>query len=108
MLINNITELMEVGSKWYRLFFFSCLFFWPFFLWNQNIFMAAVYFHHEYLWKNKLQRGLMALADVEGARIQLKQLTIAHHMASWESIQEIIMRHYTRQLLHEMYKVIFQ
>ncbi|KAL5806155.1 hypothetical protein ACOSQ4_028888 [Xanthoceras sorbifolium] len=52
-----------------------------------------------------IHRGLMALADVEGAQIHLKQLTIAHHMASWESVQEILMRHYTRQLLHEMYKV---
>jgi len=49
----------------------------------------------------------MALADVEGARIHLKQLTIVHHMASWESIEEILIRHYTRQLLHEMYKVNF-
>lgn len=47
----------------------------------------------------------MALADVEGARIYLKELTIAHHMASSESIQEILMKHYTRQLLHEIYKV---
>lgn len=47
----------------------------------------------------------MALADVEGAQIYLNQLFIAHHIASWESIQEIIMRHYTRQLLHETYKV---
>ena len=47
----------------------------------------------------------MAFADVEGAHIYLKQLFIAHHLASWESIQEIILRHYTRQLLHEMYKV---
>ncbi|KAM3684567.1 hypothetical protein ACJW31_11G053600 [Castanea mollissima] len=52
-----------------------------------------------------IHRGIMALADVEGARIHLKQLTIAHHMASWESIEEILIRHYTRQLLHEMYKV---
>ncbi|KAE8077724.1 hypothetical protein FH972_016258 [Carpinus fangiana] len=52
-----------------------------------------------------LHSGIMALADVEGAHIHLKQLTIAHHMASWESIQEIVIRHYTRQLLHEMYKV---
>ncbi|KAF2317615.1 hypothetical protein GH714_025588 [Hevea brasiliensis] len=51
------------------------------------------------------QRGLMALADVEGARIHLKQLTIAHQMASWESMQDILLRHYSRQLLHEMYKV---
>ncbi|XP_039053808.1 vacuolar protein sorting-associated protein 13A-like [Hibiscus syriacus] len=47
----------------------------------------------------------MALADVEGARIHLKELSIMHQMASWESIQEILIRHYTRQFLHEMYKV---
>ncbi|VVA31867.1 PREDICTED: vacuolar [Prunus dulcis] len=52
-----------------------------------------------------IHRGLMALADVEGARIHLKQLTIAHQIASLESLQEILVRHYTRQLLHEMYKV---
>ncbi|XP_021627253.1 uncharacterized protein LOC110625875 isoform X2 [Manihot esculenta] len=52
-----------------------------------------------------IHRGLIALADVEGARIHLKQLTIAHQMASWESMQDILLRHYTRQLLHEMYKV---
>lgn len=47
----------------------------------------------------------MALADVEGARIHLKQFRIEHQMASWESMQDILIRHYTRQLLHEMYKV---
>ncbi|XP_048318354.2 uncharacterized protein LOC107405745 isoform X2 [Ziziphus jujuba] len=52
-----------------------------------------------------IHRGLMAVADVEGARIHLKQLVIAHQIASWESIQEILIRHYARQLLHEMYKV---
>ncbi|XP_061363844.1 uncharacterized protein LOC133307357 isoform X2 [Gastrolobium bilobum] len=52
-----------------------------------------------------IHRGLMALADVEGAHIYLKHLTIAHHMASWESIQEILIRHYNRQLLHETYKL---
>ncbi|CAK7357552.1 unnamed protein product [Dovyalis caffra] len=52
-----------------------------------------------------IHRGLMALADVEGARIHLKQLRIEHQMASWESMQDILIRHYTRQLLHEMYKV---
>ncbi|KAI3958319.1 hypothetical protein MKW98_011007 [Papaver atlanticum] len=51
------------------------------------------------------QRCLMALADVEGAPVYFKQLTIMHHMASWESFQEILVRHYSRQLLHEMYKV---
>ncbi|KAI9110971.1 hypothetical protein K1719_018091 [Acacia pycnantha] len=52
-----------------------------------------------------IHRGLMALADVEGARIYLKELTIAHHMASLESIQEVLIKHYTWQLLHEIYKV---
>lgn len=52
-----------------------------------------------------IHRGLMALADVEGARIHLKQFRIEHQMASWESMQDILIRHYTRQLLHEMYKV---
>ena len=42
----------------------------------------------------------MALADIEGAQIYLKQLTII--MASLESIEEILTRHYTRQLLHEI------
>ncbi|XP_019702812.1 uncharacterized protein [Elaeis guineensis] len=51
------------------------------------------------------QRGLMALVDVEGVPVHLKQLMLGHLMASWESIQEILIRHYTRQLLHEMYKV---
>ncbi|EXB26144.1 Putative vacuolar protein sorting-associated protein 13C [Morus notabilis] len=52
-----------------------------------------------------VHRGLMALADVEGAQVHLKRLTISHHISSWESIQEIFIRHCTRQLLHEMYKV---
>ncbi|XP_048139080.1 uncharacterized protein LOC115752507 isoform X2 [Rhodamnia argentea] len=53
-----------------------------------------------------VHRGLMALADIEGARIYLRELKIVNHMAGWESIQEILLRHYTRQLLHEMYKVL--
>ncbi|XP_047313414.1 uncharacterized protein LOC124916706 [Impatiens glandulifera] len=52
-----------------------------------------------------IHRGLMALADVEGAQINLRQLTVAHQMASWESIQEIFVRHYARQFLHEIFKV---
>ncbi|XP_051121162.1 uncharacterized protein LOC127244726 [Andrographis paniculata] len=52
-----------------------------------------------------IHRGLMALADVEGAQIHFKQLILSHQMASWESIQEILVSHYTRQFLHEMYKV---
>ncbi|KAK3033799.1 hypothetical protein RJ639_034370 [Escallonia herrerae] len=51
-----------------------------------------------------IHRGLMALADVEGAQIQFKQLVIAHQLASWESINDILIRHYMRQLFHEMYK----
>lgn len=49
----------------------------------------------------------MALADVEGAKIHLNQLILSHQLASWESIQEILISHYTRQFLHEMYKVTF-
>ncbi|XP_043712275.1 uncharacterized protein LOC122661037 [Telopea speciosissima] len=52
-----------------------------------------------------VQRSLMALADVEEAPVYLRQLTIMHHMASWESILDILIRHYTWQFLHEMYKV---
>lgn len=47
----------------------------------------------------------MALADIEGAQIHLKQVIISHQLASWESIREILIEHYTRQFLHEMYKV---
>ena len=49
----------------------------------------------------------MALIDVEGVPVHLRQLTLEHLMASKESIQEILTRHYTRQLLHEIYKVKF-
>lgn len=52
-----------------------------------------------------IHRGLMALADVEGAQIHLRRLAISHQLASLESIREILIIHYTRQLLHEMYKV---
>ncbi|KVH90901.1 hypothetical protein Ccrd_007067 [Cynara cardunculus var. scolymus] len=51
-----------------------------------------------------IHRGLMALADVEGAQIHLRRLAISHQLASLESIREILIIHYTRQLLHEMYK----
>jgi len=49
----------------------------------------------------------MALADIEGAQIHLKQVILSHQLASWESVQEILVEHYTRQFLHEMYKVNF-
>ncbi|CAK9168285.1 unnamed protein product [Ilex paraguariensis] len=55
--------------------------------------------------ESHIHRGLMALADVEGAQIHLKHLIITHQLASWESIQEIFIRHYMWQLLHEIYKV---
>ncbi|XP_050228405.1 uncharacterized protein LOC126677693 isoform X2 [Mercurialis annua] len=57
------------------------------------------------LGESLIHRGLVALADVEGARIHLKQLTFSHQMASLESMQDLLIKHYTRQLLHEMYKV---
>lgn len=53
-----------------------------------------------------LQRGLLALMDVEGAPIYFRQLTLAHPLASWDAIQGMVVRHYTRQLLHEVYKVL--
>ncbi|VFQ83984.1 unnamed protein product [Cuscuta campestris] len=53
-----------------------------------------------------IHRGLMALADVEGAQIHLKHLVLSHQLASWESIQKILSDHYSRQFLHEMYKVL--
>ncbi|KAL3830664.1 hypothetical protein ACJIZ3_019466 [Penstemon smallii] len=52
-----------------------------------------------------IHRGLMALADVEGAKIHFKHLILSHQIASLESIQEILVSHYSRQFLHEMYKV---
>ncbi|KAK6918056.1 Vacuolar protein sorting-associated protein 13, DH-like domain [Dillenia turbinata] len=53
-----------------------------------------------------IHKGLMAVADVEGAQIYFKQLIIAHHMASLELMLEILSRHYGRQLLHELYKIL--
>jgi len=47
----------------------------------------------------------MALVDVEGVPVHLGELTLGHLMASRESIEEIVTKHYMRQLLHEMYKV---
>lgn len=44
--------------------------------------------------------------DVEGAPIYLRQLTLAHPLASWDAIRGMVIRHYTRQLLHEVYKVL--
>ncbi|KAL2613042.1 hypothetical protein R1flu_024734 [Riccia fluitans] len=53
-----------------------------------------------------LQRQVRALVDVEGAPVHLRQLKLAHPLASWDVIWGMITRHYTRQLLHEVYKVL--
>lgn len=52
-----------------------------------------------------IQRGLMALIDVEGVPVHLGEIMVENLMASWQSIQDILVRHYSRQLLHELYKV---
>ncbi|KAL5726588.1 hypothetical protein ACHQM5_009620 [Ranunculus cassubicifolius] len=52
-----------------------------------------------------LHRVLMALADVEGATVHLKQLRITRYMGTSKSFQEIFTKHYAPQLLHKMYKI---
>jgi len=52
-----------------------------------------------------LQRGLMALLDVEGVPVYLGEIIAENLMASWQSVQDILVRHYSRQILHELYKV---
>lgn len=58
------------------------------------------------LWTSAVQRRLMALFDVERAPVQLRELSLAHPLARWDAIKGIIIKHYTRQLLHEIYKVL--
>eukprot|EP00249_Psilotum_nudum_P016244 c25743_g1_i1 orf=309-3461(-) len=53
-----------------------------------------------------VQRGLMALVDVEGVPVHFRKLMFSHHLASWKEIKGNIARYYTRQLLHEVYKVL--
>ncbi|MCO5559154.1 hypothetical protein L7F22_012747 [Adiantum nelumboides] len=53
-----------------------------------------------------MQRSLMALFDIEGAPVQLKELSLARPLARWDAIRGMIVRHYTRQLLHEIYKIL--
>ncbi|KAL6856895.1 hypothetical protein ACP4OV_018277 [Aristida adscensionis] len=53
-----------------------------------------------------IQRGLMALLDVEGVPVHLGEIMVENLMASWQSVQDILVRHYSRQLLHELYKVL--
>ncbi|KAL6659540.1 hypothetical protein ACP70R_003580 [Stipagrostis hirtigluma subsp. patula] len=52
------------------------------------------------------ERGLMALLDVEGVPVHLGEIMVENLMASWQSVQDILVRHYSRQLLHELYKVL--
>jgi hypothetical protein len=47
----------------------------------------------------------MALLDVEGVPVHLGEIIVENLMASWQSVQDILVRHYSRQLLHELYKV---
>ncbi|XP_031475875.1 uncharacterized protein LOC116247732 isoform X3 [Nymphaea colorata] len=60
-----------------------------------------------HLSNNGILRVLIALVDIEEAPIYLRQLTILHHLASWEAIQDIVIKHYTRQLFQELYKVFW-
>ncbi|CAN6484627.1 unnamed protein product [Victoria cruziana] len=60
-----------------------------------------------HLSNNGILRVLIALVDFEEAPIYLRQLTILHHLASWEAIQDIVIKHYTRQLFQELYKVFW-
>ncbi|KAG0604647.1 hypothetical protein M758_10G186100 [Ceratodon purpureus] len=53
-----------------------------------------------------LQHHVMAIADAEDAVMNLRRLTLAHPLASWDAIRGMITRHYTRQLLQEIYKVV--
>lgn len=54
---------------------------------------------------NAFQRGIMALANVEGVPIHLRQLRLEHLMASPHSIEDILVKHYMWQLLHEIFKL---
>lgn len=49
----------------------------------------------------------MALIEVEGVPVHLRELVMENLIASLDSIEDILVRHYTRQLLHEMYKAMF-
>lgn len=46
----------------------------------------------------------MALIEVEGVPVHLRELVMENLIASLDSIEDILVRHYTKQLLHEMYK----
>ena len=49
---------------------------------------------------------MMAIVDAQDAVLNLRRLTLAHPLASWDAIGGMVTRHYTRQLLQEVYKVM--
>ena len=51
-----------------------------------------------------LQR-VIALADVEGARIKLTALDLRHPLLGLHAFKSLVARHYTKALLQEVYKV---
>ncbi|OEL27452.1 putative vacuolar protein sorting-associated protein 13A [Dichanthelium oligosanthes] len=55
--------------------------------------------------RKQKKRGFMALLDVEGVPVYLGEIMVENLMASWQSVQDILVRHYSRQILHELYKV---
>ncbi|XP_074272572.1 intermembrane lipid transfer protein VPS13-like isoform X1 [Silene latifolia] len=111
----SLPEIIPVGAPWQKIFLLARR--------QKKIYMEALYvssfkvtlsfssspliLKHGGLSSSDsfINRRIMAFADVEGAQICLKELTITHHMASWESVEEILSKHYTRRFLHELYKV---
>ncbi|GAQ80498.1 Vacuolar protein sorting-associated protein [Klebsormidium nitens] len=53
-----------------------------------------------------IQRRVMALADLEGAPVHLGPLTLEHPLASYGTLWGMGSRHYTRQVLQGVYKVL--
>eukprot|EP00210_Caulerpa_lentillifera_P003740 g3573.t1 len=52
-----------------------------------------------------LQRVTL-LANVNGAHLCLKSCSLSHQLLDWKVFSEIIARHYTKSLIHEIYKVL--
>lgn len=48
----------------------------------------------------------MGLAAVEGARVRLGPLLMQHPLLDRSALQQQVMRHYTRALINELYKVV--
>lgn len=49
---------------------------------------------------------MVGLAAVEGARVRLAPLSMHHPLLDTSALQQALMRHYTRALINEMYKVV--